>query len=78
MCIHVDDPGPGIPLNDVGGIVAPFKTLEPSRSRATGGVGLGLAIADRVAVAHGGRLILGNQQPRGLRATLSLPSHPFA
>ncbi|KQM21153.1 hypothetical protein ASE73_05575 [Sphingomonas sp. Leaf24] len=78
VCIHVDDSGPGIPLNDVGGIIAPFRRLEPSRSRATGGVGLGLAIADRIAVAHGGRLILDNRQPHGLRATLSLPSRPFA
>lgn len=75
MCIHVDDSGPGIPPNDVGGIVAPFKRLEPSRSRATGGVGLGLAITDRIAIAHGGKLVLANRQPQGLRATLSLPVH---
>lgn len=78
VCIHVDDSGPGIPLNNVGGIVAPFRRLEPSRSRATGGVGLGLAIVDRIAVAHGGRLILDNRQPHGLRATLRLPSRSLA
>jgi signal transduction histidine kinase len=75
ICIHVDDSGPGIPPNNISGIIAPFKRLEASRNRATGGVGLGLAITDRIAVAHGGRLILGHRRPHGLRATLSLPAH---
>jgi len=74
VCIHVEDRGPGIPADAISGIVTPFKRLDPSRSRATGGVGLGLAIAERVTVAHRGRLILENQQPQGLRATLALPA----
>lgn len=78
LCIHVDDTGPGIPAAAVDTIVAPFRRLEPSRSRATGGVGLGLAIADRIAVAHGGSLTLHDRQPHGLRATISLPSGDIA
>lgn len=78
LYIHVDDSGPGIHPNDVGGIVAPFRRLEPSRSRATGGVGLGLAITDRIITAHGGKLTLNHRLPHGLRATLSLPVHKSA
>ncbi|WP_266171381.1 HAMP domain-containing sensor histidine kinase [Dyella subtropica] len=76
--IHIDDNGPGIPANALPGIVAPFQRMEPSRSRSTGGVGLGLAIADRIATAHGGRLILTNRVPHGLRATITLMSRSSA
>ncbi len=71
--LHIDDAGPGIPEDQLAGITTPFKRLESSRSRATGGAGLGLAIAERIAEAHGGRLLLANRTPHGLRATLSLP-----
>ncbi|MDQ1119379.1 MULTISPECIES: HAMP domain-containing sensor histidine kinase [Pseudoxanthomonas] len=71
--LHIDDAGPGIPEDQLAGITTPFKRLESSRSRATGGAGLGLAIGERIAEAHGGRLLLANRTPHGLRATLSLP-----
>jgi signal transduction histidine kinase len=70
--IHIDDTGPGIPEHQLCNVIAPFRRLESSRSRTTGGVGLGLAIADHVARAHGGRLILANRIPCGLRATITL------
>ncbi|WP_164978548.1 sensor histidine kinase [Pseudoxanthomonas composti] len=73
--LHIDDDGPGIPEAQLPGITTPFRRLEDSRSRATGGVGLGLAIAERIAEAHGGMLVLANRRPRGLRVTLRLPRH---
>jgi signal transduction histidine kinase len=76
--IHIDDTGPGIPGDQLSDVIAPFRRLESSRSRTTGGVGLGLAIADRVAVAHDGRLTLANRAPRGLRATITLGSSRLA
>lgn len=71
--VHVDDEGPGIPPDQLSKVFEPFARLEESRSRATGGHGLGLTIARLIARAHGGEVALQNLVPRGLRATLSLP-----
>jgi signal transduction histidine kinase len=70
--ITVDDDGPGIPAQDLGRVFQPFVRLELSRNRATGGVGLGLAIARSIIRAHGGDILLANR-PTGLRATIRLP-----
>jgi signal transduction histidine kinase len=51
----------------------PFYRLEESRSRDTGGVGLGLAIAQSIVQAHRGDLVLSNRPAGGLRAKISLP-----
>ena len=51
----------------------PFYRVEESRSRETGGVGLGLAIAQSIVQAHRGELMLTNRPSGGLRAKLSLP-----
>jgi signal transduction histidine kinase len=71
--IHVDDDGPGIPHSDLTRVLEPFYRVEESRSRETGGVGLGLAIAQSIVQAHGGLLTLSNQPTGGLRATIALP-----
>jgi signal transduction histidine kinase len=71
--IFVEDDGPGIGEDQLEEVLKPFKRLDPSRSRATGGAGLGLAIADAVALAHGGTLRLENRPEGGLKATHSLP-----
>ena len=73
LAIHVDDEGPGIPPDQIARVFEPFARLEESRSSDTGGHGLGLAIARLIARGHGGEVTLANRQPRGLRATLSLP-----
>ncbi|MBI4998944.1 MAG: HAMP domain-containing protein [Rhodocyclales bacterium] len=71
--IFVDDDGPGIADADLARVVEPYVRLETSRSRTTGGVGLGLAIARDAARMHGGDLHLENRAGGGLRAVLNLP-----
>ena len=71
--IIIDDEGPGIPEQELSRVLEPFYRLEESRSRETGGVGLGLAIAQSIVQAHGGELTLSNRPTGGLRAKLSLP-----
>jgi signal transduction histidine kinase len=72
--ISVDDDGPGIAEVRMEEAFKPFVRLEASRSRATGGIGLGLAIARSIVLAHGGELILSNRPEGGLRAEIRLPA----
>ncbi len=55
---------------------APFFRLEGSRSRTTGGVGLGLSIARTIVRGHGGDIELANLRGGGLRALIRLPQAP--
>ncbi|MDE2167670.1 MAG: HAMP domain-containing protein [Alphaproteobacteria bacterium] len=71
--ITIDDEGPGIPEEDLTRVFQPFYRVETSRSRETGGIGLGLAIALSIVQAHGGELKLANRREGGLRATVTLP-----
>lgn len=73
VILRVDDDGPGIPDNLIGSIAEPFVRGESSRSRATGGAGLGLTLARAVAEERGGALVLANRPEGGLRAELRLP-----
>jgi len=68
----VRDAGPGIPQDQMEAVFEPFVRLENSRNRATGGVGLGLAIARDAATQCGGVLTLENGQEGGLIARLAL------
>ena len=71
--ITIDDDGPGIPEAELGRVFEPFYRVEGSRSRDTGGIGLGLAIALSVVQGHGGQLRLSNRPEGGLRASAVLP-----
>jgi signal transduction histidine kinase len=71
--IVIEDDGPGIPEPELARVLEPFYRLEESRSRKTGGVGLGLAIAQSIVQGHGGALTLSNRRQGGLRVRLSLP-----
>jgi signal transduction histidine kinase len=73
VCIAVRDRGPGIPADQLQAVLKPFYRLENSRSRETGGAGLGLAIAQQLAEALGGRLELSNREGGGLELRLHLP-----
>ena len=57
---------------------APFVRLEGSRSRETGGIGLGMAIARSTIRGHGGDIALANRPEGGLRVTIRLPSADHA
>jgi signal transduction histidine kinase len=70
--ITIDDDGPGIPEGELAKVVQPFYRVEGSRSRETGGIGLGLAIALSVIEAHGGTLTLANRPQGGLQACITL------
>jgi len=70
--IEVRDHGPGIPEDQLGAVFEPFFRLESSRSKATGGIGLGLSIAREIARRHGGELSLRNAEGGGLIARLTL------
>jgi hypothetical protein len=71
--VTIDDDGPGIPESDLQHVFEPFRRLETSRNRSTGGVGLGLAIAHRVFEREGGSIRLSNRPEGGLRAEVVLP-----
>lgn len=71
--LSVDDEGPGVPheLKDV--LTEPFVRAEVSRSRDTGGAGLGLAIVRNLVEAHGGNLKFERRPDRGARVTFQIP-----
>lgn len=71
--IHIDDQGPGIPEAEFEKVFAPFYRLERSRSRDTGGVGLGLPTSRSILRGHGGDIVFTNRPEGGLRATVTLP-----
>jgi len=71
--ILVEDAGPGLPEAELARVFQPFYRVEASRSRETGGIGLGLAIAAGIVEAHGGEIALENRPEGGLRARVTLP-----
>ena len=73
LIISIHDTGAGIPEDQLEAVFAPFYRLDESRSRHTGGVGLGLSIARDIAKKLGGNLTLSNAPEGGLIATLVLP-----
>ncbi|WP_225768985.1 ATP-binding protein [Inquilinus sp. Marseille-Q2685] len=73
ITVAIADDGPGIPEPDLIRVLEPFQRIEGSRSRATGGVGLGLAIALQAVEREGGRLSLVNRPGGGLTAEVTLP-----
>jgi signal transduction histidine kinase len=75
VVIAIQDAGPGIPEEKLEAVFAPFYRLEASRSRHSGGVGLGLSIARDMARKQGGNITLRNALEGGLIATLILPKH---
>ena len=73
LAIEITDNGPGIPPAELERVQQAFYRIEPSRSRETGGSGLGLTLARAAAQAHGGSLELENRPEGGLIARIRLP-----
>ncbi|NCC27178.1 MAG: HAMP domain-containing protein [Gammaproteobacteria bacterium] len=73
--IFVLDRGPGIPEAEREAVFRPYYRLETSRSRLTGGTGLGLAVAYQLALANQMELHLGARRGGGTAASVRLP--PF-
>lgn len=72
--VVIEDDGPGIPEELQEKVFAPFYRVEGSRSKETGGVGLGLSVARSILRKHGGDVALENRKEGGLRVTASLPA----
>ncbi len=74
IIVTIDDDGPGIPQLERSAVFEPFYRIEPSRSRETGGAGLGLAIARAIVEAHGGRISADDAPQGGARIRVVLPA----
>jgi len=71
--IDVSDDGPGIPDADRKRVFQPFTRLDDSRTRASGGYGLGLSIVNRIAYWHGGRVRVGESELGGAQFSFLWP-----
>jgi signal transduction histidine kinase len=74
--VAVTDSGPGFAAGELPRVFEKFYRGEGARSRATGGAGLGLAIASGIVEAHGGRIWAENAGPGGARVSFELPDWP--
>ncbi|MFL6659297.1 MAG: ATP-binding protein [Massilia sp.] len=73
--IRIRDNGPGIAPGEMARVFDPFYRIETSRSRESGGTGLGLTIARNIAEQHGGSIALANHPDGGLEVTMVLPEY---
>jgi signal transduction histidine kinase len=76
--LSVSDQGPGVAPDQIQHLGEPFFRGDPSRTRGTGGSGLGLYLARLAAQAHGGTLEFDRGQTRGARFIVTLPVSPDA
>lgn len=78
--VTIEDSGPGIPADHLPHVFRRFYRVEPSRSRAVGGAGLGLSIVHSIVTAHGGTVDLDSGPGRGttVRVRLPLVARPLA
>ena len=73
ITVRVSDDGPGIPESDMPNLFEPFYRVDRSRSRKTGGYGLGLSICKRIMEAHKGSIAVMNNAGRGATFLLIFP-----
>ena len=73
LTLEITDHGPGLPPAELERVFEPFRRLEASRNRETGGMGLGLPIARNILRAHGGDVVLVNPPKGGAKAIVTLP-----
>ncbi|PMR74295.1 ATP-binding protein [Billgrantia endophytica] len=75
--LDVEDDGPGVPENERQAIFKPFARLDDSRTRRSGGYGLGLSIVQKIMAWHGGSAIVDTSHDLGgARFSLLLPTPP--
>lgn len=74
--IDVTDRGIGIAADDLERVFEPFFRTDRSRTRATGGTGLGLTLAKRVVEAHGGRIWIESAPGTGTTVSFAIPTIP--
>lgn len=70
LMVSIADRGPGVPQHELQHLMKAFYRVESSRNRHSGGVGLGLSIAQEIVQRHGGELLLSNRACGGLVAQL--------
>jgi signal transduction histidine kinase len=73
LVVAIRDRGPGIPADAIENVFRPYYRVDKSRNRTTGGVGLGLTVAQAIVQGHGGEIILKNRAEGGLEARIVLP-----
>jgi signal transduction histidine kinase len=73
VVIRVQDDGQGLPELHVSNIFEPFFRIDPSRSKKTGGYGLGLSICKRITEAHGGTIKVEPKPGRGALFVVTIP-----
>lgn len=74
VVVRISDDGPGIPDADISNLFEPFFRVDRSRSKKTGGYGLGLSICKRIMEAHGGNIVVQNNAGGGASFILTLPT----
>ncbi len=72
--VSVTDTGQGIPAEELPFIFERFYRVDKSRTRATGGSGLGLTITKRLVEAHGGKITAQSEPGKGSRFSFTLPA----
>jgi two-component system OmpR family sensor kinase len=72
--VEVTDDGPGLDPEQASQVFERFYRADPSRSRAHGGAGLGLAIVEAIVTAHGGQVSAGAAPGGGAVFTIRLPA----
>ena len=78
VLLRVRDQGPGIPEQYQVSIFQPFFRVDKSRSRAYGGVGLGLALVWEIVALHGGSIEVEDSSESGTTMLVTLPAHALS
>ncbi|MCB1598100.1 MAG: sensor histidine kinase, partial [Gammaproteobacteria bacterium] len=73
VMLQIRDHGPGIAREHLPKISQPFYRADPARCRSTGGLGLGLYLARRIAEAHNGSLVVESEVGQGTLVTVTIP-----
>jgi signal transduction histidine kinase len=74
IVVRIKDKGVGIPADELPRLFEPFYRVDRSRSRETGGYGLGLSLCKRIMEAHGGSISITSREGEGTEVTLIFPT----